>query len=68
MERLPTVDRMVRRATRLGVVSAVVVFWYVVAVIRDAPGDPAGADLAPAVAVVATLALLAGGGWPRHRH
>ncbi len=67
MERLPTVDRLIRRATRLAVVVGVVAFWYVVAVAPDVPGELVTAGWGSIVAVISTLTLLVGGGWPRHR-
>jgi hypothetical protein len=67
MERLPTVDRLIRRATRLAVVAGVVSFWYVVAASPDVPTEFALAGWGSTVAVLAALTLLVGGGWPRHR-
>jgi len=67
MERLPTVDRLIRRATRLAVVAGVVAFWYAVAVAPAEPAELATAGWGSAAAVVTTLMLLAGGAWPRTR-
>lgn len=68
MERLQTVDRLIKRMIRLAVVAAVVVFWWVVAAAPELPGPSGSPRWIAVVAICTSATLLLGGAWPRdHR-
>lgn len=65
MERLPTVERLRRRAIRLAVVIGVITFWYLVAAGAKLDGPSTTAGWASLLAIGTSMTLLAGGAWPR---